>query len=72
MLITGAFTLVTWPVTLVTHSYMCKMEARLLDRTLLEQVGDKAVEMCCPSVFISWLILHVVDRLLDKGPVRAS
>ena len=31
------------------------MAARLLDRTLLERVGGKAVEMCCPSTFISWL-----------------
>ena len=36
MLITGAVMFITWAVTLVTHSYMRKMAARLLDRTLLE------------------------------------
>ena len=49
MLITGAVTLVTWPVTLISCSYMQKMAVRLLDKTLLEQVGDKAVEMYGPS-----------------------
>ena len=47
MLITWEVTLVTRPVTLVTRSYMRKNGGELLDRTLLERVGDKAVEMCC-------------------------
>ena len=56
MLITGAVTLVTWAVMLVTQNRTCvKRAARLLDRTLLERVGDKVVEMCRPSTFISWL-----------------
>ena len=59
MLKTGAVTLVTWPVMLVTHLYMRKNGGRLLDRTLLERVGDKEVEMCGSSAFISWLSLLV-------------
>ena len=39
MLITRAVTLVSWPVTLVTRSYIRKMAVKLLDRTLLERVG---------------------------------
>ena len=31
------------------------MAASLLDRTLLERVSDKLVEMCGPLAFISWL-----------------
>ena len=31
------------------------MAASFLDRTLSERVGDKAVKMCGPSEFISWL-----------------
>ena len=54
MLITEAVTLVTWPVMLVTRSYMHKMEVRLLDRMLLERVGGKVVEMYSPLAFISW------------------
>ena len=43
------------------------MAARLLDRTLLERVGDKADEVCCLSAFISWLShSYIVDRLLDR------
>ena len=52
---------------LVTRSYMRKMAERFQDRTLLERVGDKAVEMCGALVLISWLpILYVADRLLDR------
>ena len=49
------------------------MAARLLDRMLLERVGDKAVEMCSPSVFISWLP-HLVrsGQAPGQGAVRAS
>ena len=47
------------------------MVARLLDRTLLECLGDKAVEMCGPSAFISWIshLVHVriLDRLLGRA-----
>ena len=52
MLITGAVTLVTWPVTLVTRSYMCKNGGEAPGQ---DAVGDKAVEMCGPSAFTSWL-----------------
>ena len=70
MLITGALTLVTWPVMLVTCLYMLiKMAARLLDRTLLEQVGDKAVERCGLLAFISWLS-HLV--LSEHGPGQGT
>ena len=44
------------------------MVAKLLDRTLLDQVGDKMVEMCGPLAFIAWLhisYVHVANRLLD-------
>ena len=73
MLITGAVTLVTWPVTLVSRLYMGKMAVRLLDRTLLEQGGDKVVVMCGPSAFISWLS-HLVrnGQAPGQGTVRAS
>ena len=44
------------------------MAARLLDRTLLERVGHKVVEMCGPLAFISRLShLYVVDGLVDGG-----
>ena len=49
------------------------MAARLLDNTLLEQVGDKVVEMCGPRLSHGFPILYVVDRLLDRmlsEPVR--
>ena len=48
------------------------MVARLLDRALLEQVGDKAVEMCSPSAFFShgFPISYVVDRLLDRALLK--
>ena len=73
MLITGAVTLVTWPVTLVTRSYMCKNGGEALDRTLLERVGDKAVEMRGPPAFISWLS-HLVrsGQAPGQGTVGAS
>ena len=73
MLITWAVRLITWPVTFVTRSYISKTEARLLDRTSLERVGDKVVEMCGPSAFIPWLS-HLVHSGQAPGQdaVRAS
>ena len=58
------------------------MAARLLDRTLLERIGDKAVEMCGPSVFVSCLS-HLIrsgqppdramlERVGDKAVVICS
>ena len=49
------------------------MAARLLDRTLLEQVGDKVVEMYGPSTFISW-VSHLVcsEQAPGQGTVGAS
>ena len=35
------------------------MEERFLDRALSERAGDRVVEMCGLSAFISWL-LHLV------------
>ena len=67
MLITGAVTLVTWPFTLVTRLYMRKMEVTLLDRTLLVRAGHKAVEMCGPSAFFSWL-----SHLVRSGQARGQ
>ena len=69
MLKEGAVMLVTWTVMLVIHSYMCKMVTRLLDRTLLEQVGAKAVEICGPLALISWLS-HLVHG--GQGAVGVS
>ena len=45
------------------------MEARLLDRTLSERVGDKLVEMSGPWWFISYgfPISYVVGRLLIRA-----
>ena len=44
------------------------MVARLLDRTLLERVGDKAVESCGPSALShGFPISYVVDSLLDRA-----
>ena len=74
MLITRAVTLVTWPVTLVTRTCTCvKVAVRLLDRTLLERVADKAVEMCGPSAFISWLSHFVRSgQASGQGVIGAS
>ena len=49
------------------------MEVRLLDRTLLNQIGNKAIEMCGPSSFISRLS-HLISSGLahGQGAVRAS
>ena len=57
------------------------MTVRFLDRTLSEQVGDKAVELCSPMAFISWLphLIHVrigqapgqervISRVLESSP----
>ena len=53
------------------HAY--KMAARLLDRTLLEQVGDKAVEVCGLLAFISWLshLIHS-EHAPGQGTVGVS
>ena len=50
------------------------MAARLLDRTLLERVGDKAVEMCGPLAFISWLshLVRSEQAPPGQGAVGAS
>ena len=55
MLIIGAVTLITWPVILVTCSYMHKNAGEAPGQDAVEQVGDKVVELCGPSAFISWL-----------------
>ena len=61
MLITGVVTLITWPVTLVTRSYMHKIGSKApgQDAVGVSWTGDKVVEMCGPSAFISWLF-HLV------------
>ena len=67
MLITGV-TFATGMATYVTRSYKHKMVVRVLDRALLEQVGDRAVERRGLLSFISWFPnLCVVDRLLDRA-----
>ena len=49
------------------------MVARLLDIMLIERVGDKAVEMCNLSAFISWLShLARTGQAPGHGAVRAS
>ena len=73
MLITGAVTLITWPVMLVTCLYMRENGSEVLDRTLLERVGDKAVEMCGLSAFISRLSHHVLSgQAPGQGAVGVS
>ena len=49
------------------------MAAKLLDRTVLEWNGDKAVEKCGPLAFISWLS-HLVHsgQAPGQGVVEAS
>ena len=49
------------------------MAARLMDRMLLDGVGDGAVEMCSLWVFISWLPHFVHSgQAPGQGAVRAS
>ena len=50
-LITGAVTLPTGEVRLITHSYMCKNGREVLT----ERAGNKVVEMYGPLAFISRL-----------------
>ena len=72
-LITGADTLVTGADTLVTCFTCVKMVARFLDRALSERVGDRVVEMCGLSTFISWLA-HLIHsgQAPGQGTVGAS
>ena len=60
---------------LVTHFYMHKNGKRFLDRSLLEQVGDRVVEIRSPSVLShGFPISSIVERLLDRvlsEPVRS-
>ena len=69
--IAGVVLLVTGVVTLVTHSDICK--ERFLARMLSEQVGDREVEMCGASKFISWLFRFVrIGQTPGQGFDRMS
>ena len=47
--------------------------AKLLHRTLLEQVGDKAVELCGLPAIISWLSHHIhTGQAPGQGAVGVS
>ena len=68
MLITGAVTLVTWPVMLVTHSYMRKNGGEAPGLDAVGTTWTQAVETCGPSACISCLF-HLVHsgQLLDRA-----
>ena len=69
MLITGAVTLVKWPVTLVTCSYMYirTKGSEATEQDAVERVGDKVVR-CVVHRHLSHVfpISYVVDMLLDR------
>ena len=60
-------------VTLVTRSYMYKIGSEAPGQDAVGQVGDKAVEMCGPLAFISWLSPLVCSgQAPGQGSVGAS